>query len=68
MFASQIRRRLMSDRWRPSARWLVPLEPLSNGRLLGETSLAFLVDPAKQAKDMERAAEIVRAVVDRAAR
>lgn len=40
-----------------------PPAPLANARALGETSLALLVDPAKDAAFMRKAAETLRSVV-----
>jgi dTDP-4-amino-4,6-dideoxygalactose transaminase len=50
------------------SRGLGPAERLPHSRLLGETSLAFLVDPAQDRSAMHRAAKVVRDVVGEASR
>lgn len=47
---------------------LAPESPLPVARELGDTSLAFLVDPAKTTDDMQRAAQALLSVVRDATR
>jgi dTDP-4-amino-4,6-dideoxygalactose transaminase len=48
------------------SRGLGPAHPLPNARRLGETSLAFLVDPAQSLEQMQRLALCVQEVAERA--
>lgn len=45
---------------------MAPAQPLPDARELGETSLAFLVDPALDTAAMEKAAHVLREVFARA--